>query len=223
MEKELLNHLLQLISPKRQALFLELVELRTKKITLVLEDIYQSHNAAAVLRSGDCFGVQDVHIIENRNQWKPHPDIEQGSSKWLTIQRYGEKEHNTAACLTSLKEKGYVIASTTPHTDMTIDELPTDKPVALVLGTEMQGISDTVKDNSDYLVRIPMYGFTESFNISVAAAISLHTLRTKFVNDSRDLTLTEEEKTEVLLSWCRNTINRSEKVIEDFHRRKGAD
>jgi tRNA (guanosine-2'-O-)-methyltransferase len=223
MEKELLAHLLQLISPKRQELFMDLVEKRTKKIALVLEDIYQSHNAAAVLRSGDCFGVQDVHIIENRNHWKPHPDIEQGSSKWLSIYRYGEKEQNTKDCLLSLKQKGYVIAATTPHTEMTIDDLPTDKPVALVLGTEMHGITDVAKANSDYLVRIPMYGFTESFNISVAAAISLHTLRTKFVNDDRDLKLSDEEKRQVLLSWCRNTINRSEKVIEDFYRRKRAD
>jgi len=223
MEKALLNHLLQLISPARQKLFTDLVEKRTKKIAVVLEDIFQSHNAAAVLRSCDCFGVQDVHIIENRNQFRPHRDVEQGSSKWLSISRYGEKDQNTLDCMNHLKSNGYVIAATTPHTEMTIDELPTDRPIALLLGTEMRGISDTAKSNADYLIRIPMYGFTESFNISVAAAVSLHSLRTKFLRDSRELSMTEDEKTEVLISWCRNTINRGDKVIEDYLERNQDD
>ncbi len=199
MEKVLLDHLMELISPNRQELFTELVDKRTKKIAMVLEDIFQSHNAAAVLRSCDCFGIQDVHIIENRNRFKPHRDIELGSSKWLSISRYGEKDQNTEDCLKQLKANGYVIAATTPHTEMTIDELPTDRPIALVLGTEKRGISETAIANADYLVRIPMYGFTESFNISVAAAVSLHSLRSKFLRDSRDLSMTEAEKIEVLV------------------------
>lgn len=219
MQKELLDYLFQLISPDRQDLFLELVEQRTKKITIVLEDIYQSHNAAAVLRSCDCFGIQDVHIIENRNQFKPHRDIEQGSSKWLNIARYNQNEQNTEDCLMHLKSKGYAIAATTPHTELSIDELPTDKPVALVLGTEKQGISKTVIANADHLVRIPMYGFTESFNISVAAAVSLHSMRSKFLRDSRNLSMSEAEKMEVLEGWCRNTIKHGDKVIEEYNRR----
>jgi tRNA (guanosine-2'-O-)-methyltransferase len=166
--------------------------------------------------------VQDVHIIENRNQFKPHPDIEQGSSKWLNILRYGQKDQNTADCLMHLKSQGYAIAATTPHTELSIDELPTDKPIALVLGTEMRGISETASANADYLVRIPMYGFTESFNISVAAAVSMHSLRSKFKRDSRDLSMTESEKQEVLLGWCRNTIKRGNKVIEEYYRRNKA-
>ncbi|MCZ4408433.1 RNA methyltransferase [Cryomorphaceae bacterium 1068] len=219
MQKDLRDHLMEMISPNRQELFLELVDKRTKKIAMVLEDIFQSHNAAAVLRSCDCFGIQDVHIIENRNQFKPHKDIELGSSKWLNISRYGEKEQNTEDCLKELKANGYAIAATTPHTHMTIDELPTDQPIALVLGTEKQGISQTVIDHADHLVRIPMYGFTESFNISVAAAVSLHSLRSKFIRDSQDLSMTEAEKIEVLIGWCRNTIKRGNKVIEEYNRR----
>ena len=211
-----------MISENRKELFLETVEKRTKSIAVVLEDIYQSHNAAAVLRSCDCFGIQDVHIIENRNQWNPHPDIEQGSSKWLSISRYNDQEQNTDHCLNFLKDKGYLIAATTPHTDLSIDDIQTDKPVALVFGTEMQGISEVVKSNSDQLVRIPMYGFTESFNISVAAAISLHSLRSKFIRDERNLLLTEEQQTEVLLSWCMSSINRSDKIVEHYYRSRRA-
>jgi len=222
MQKELLEHLFNLISDKRRELFLELVEKRTKKIAVVLEDIYQSHNAAAVLRSCDCFGVQDVHIIENRNQWSPHPDIEQGSSKWLSISRYNQNEQNTEDCLDSLKRAGYVIAATTPHTDLAVDAISTDDPIALVFGTEMQGISEMVKSKADTLVRIPMYGFTESFNISVAAAICLHSLRSKFIRDKKSLDLNEEQKLEVLLDWCKSSISRSDKIVKDFYERNRA-
>lgn len=219
MDPQLLDHLFGFLSESRQQLFLDVVKHRTKSITVVLEDIYQSHNAAAVLRSCDCFGIQDVHIIENRNQWNAHPDIEQGSSKWLSLHQYNEKENNTLDCLNHLREEGYRIVATTPHTEMTIEEVDTSQPIALIFGTEMQGISEEVKSNADCLVRIPMYGFTESFNISVAAAVSLHALRSKLARDGKNIDLSEEQKAEVLLSWCRSSINRSDAVIEDYYRR----
>lgn len=219
MEDKILSHLLSFVSEHKRALFAEIIALRTLKITVVLEDIYQSHNAAAVLRSCDCFGIQNVHIIENRNEWKPHPDIEQGSSKWLSLFRYSGEENNTAPCLQRLKKKGYAIASTTPHARMSIDELPVDKPVALVMGNEKEGISDKVKEHSDYLVKIPMYGFTESFNISVATAISLHAVRVKFEREKVPLSMSEDEKTKVLLEWCKTTVKHSDRIAEEFLRR----
>jgi tRNA (guanosine-2'-O-)-methyltransferase len=195
------------------------VSLRTAKITVVLEDIYQSHNAAAVLRTCDCFGIQNVHIIENRNSWNPHPDIEQGSTKWLSLHRYNRDDHNTALCLKHLKTLGYSIAATTPHTDMAVDDLPVDRPVALVLGNEKEGISQVAKENSDFLVKIPMYGFTESFNISVAAAICLHAVRKNFEKSGVDLSLSPSEREEVLLNWCRNSIKGSEKIMRAFQKK----
>jgi len=206
------------VSEHKQRLFSQNVKLRTKKITVVLEDIYQSHNAAAVLRSCDCFGIQNVHIIENRNEWNPHPDIEQGSSKWLNLYRYQAKANNTADCLTELKRQGYAVASTTPHTSMSIDDLPVDRPLALVFGNEKEGISDMAREYGDFSVRIPMYGFTESFNISVAAAVCLHAVRGKFERSGYPLTMNEKEQGEVLLEWCKKTINRSEKIIDQFYR-----
>ncbi len=217
---DLLEHLLSFVSDQRRELFLDRVNERTKKITVVLEDIYQSHNSAAVLRSCDCFGIQDVHIIENRNEWNPHPDIEQGSSKWLSLQRYQDEEENTTSCFRNLSKSGYVIASTTPHTELSIEDIPTDKPIALVFGTEKEGISEIAKAQSDLLVRIPMFGFTESFNISVAAAISMHSVRSKFLREGRDLKLTEDERRDVLIEWCKRTISRGEMIAAEFEKRK---
>lgn len=214
-----LEYMMSLVSENKRALFKKNVAKRTAKIAMVLEDIYQSHNAAAVLRTCDCFGIQNVYIIENRNEWNPHPDIEQGSTKWLTLQRFNESEENTSPCLRHLREEGYAIVGTTPYTDMSIDELPTDRPVALVMGTEKDGISDTVKKESDYLVKIPMYGFTESFNISVAAAISLHSVRQNFEKSGVDMAFPRREKEAILLEWCKKTVKRSEEILLEFRRR----
>jgi tRNA (guanosine-2'-O-)-methyltransferase len=222
MDQQLLEHLFTFLSDNRKELFLEIVQHRTKSIAVVLEDIFQSHNAAAVLRSCDCFGIQDIHIIENRNKWKAHPDIEQGSSKWLTLHQYNQKERNTLDCLERLKKDGYNLVATTPHASMTIEELNTERPIALIFGTEMHGISDEVKSAADHLVKIPMYGFTESFNISVAAAVSLHALRSKMIRDNRSMDLNDEQKTEVLLSWCMSSINRSQSIVDEYHRRSKA-
>ncbi len=206
MNQDFLTYLLQFVSDNRRDLFLETVEKRTKYATVVLEDIFQPHNASAVLRSCDCFGIQDVHIIENRNTWEYSRDVEQGSSKWLNIHRYNETAQNSLECIRSLKKQGYKIAATTPHTTMTVDEMPIDQPVALVLGTELTGVSDLIMDEADYKVQIPMYGFTESFNISVAAAICMNGIRRRLTESEVDWALSESEKTDTLIYWCEKTL-----------------
>lgn len=193
----------QFLTTERKMLMEKIVADRTRHIAVVLEDIYQSQNASAVLRSCDCFGIQDVHIIENRNTWNTHRDVEQGSSKWLSIHRYNEKDNNTSDCLLHLKKKGYLIVGTTPHSNTVIDDVPADQPLAVVFGTEFEGISEQVYRHCDLTCRIPMYGFTESFNISVAAAVSLHALRRKAEEENSALIpLPENERIEVLIDWC---------------------
>lgn len=208
------------LTPERKELFEKLSVLRTRYVAVVLEDIFQSHNASAVLRSCDCFGIQDVHIIENRNEWNHHPHVERGSSRWLSIHRYGSAVDNTAACLTALKAKGYQIAATSPHASMGIDEISLERPTALVFGTEMQGISDKVVDMADVLCKIPMYGFTESFNISVAAAVSLHAMRRRIEEENRPWKLSEEERITVMLDWCAVTLKHYDKYQAVFDQRQ---
>ena len=140
---EIKDLLFDLISENKKTLFEKNGVERTRHMTLVLENIFQPHNASAVIRSCDCFGIQDVHIIENHNRFEVSKDIALGSNKWLNIYNYNKKENNTADCLNHLKNKGYRIIATTPHiNDSTIDKLPIDKPFALVFGTELTGLSD---------------------------------------------------------------------------------
>jgi tRNA (guanosine-2'-O-)-methyltransferase len=221
MNKELIEYLSAFISDNRRSKFEEVINWRTRHITLVLEDIYQPHNASAVLRSCDCFGIQDIHVIENRNKYTVNPDVALGSPKWLNLVKYNRHEDNTRACLIGLKEKGYRIVATTPHKDdYNIQDLPVDGKLALVFGTELEGISDTVRELADEYVKIPMFGFTESFNISVSAAICLHTLVMKLHASGIDWKLGEEEKSEVLLNWLRNSISKSELLEKEFYSRR---
>jgi len=206
------------LTPERKALFEQLSVLRTRYIAVVLEDIYQSHNAGAVLRSCDCFGVQDVHIIENRNEWNHHPLVERGSSQWLSIHRYSTQDDNTTFCLSTLRDKGYQIAATSPHAELGIEEISLERPTALVFGTEMQGVSPRVVDMADVMCKIPMYGFTESFNISVAAAVSLHAMRRRIEEEHRPWQLSESARTSVLLDWCAATLKHYDKYRVVFDR-----
>jgi tRNA (guanosine-2'-O-)-methyltransferase len=217
-DKALLDFLYQFISDERKQRFEEVLAWRTRHLTVVLEDIFQPHNASAVLRSCDLTGVQDIHIIENNYTFDVNPDVVMGSTKWLDIKRYNELDFNTPVVIDQLKAKGYQIVATCPHRDdFTPETLPLDKPVALVFGTEKTGITDYVMEQADRFVRIPMYGFTESYNISVSAALLVYTL-THRLHEMTDVDwhLSEEEKEEVRLEWSRRTLNRIRQYERKF-------
>lgn len=221
--RELYLFLSDFLSEHKKARFAAILEQRSRYITVVLEDLYQDRNASAVLRSCDCSGIQDVHVIENSNPHNISRDVARGAGNWLNISRYNEHENNTAACLTNLKKSGYQIIATSPHTDdCMISELDLSRPVALVFGNEKRGISKECKSMADGFVKIPMLGFTESYNISVAAALCLFELSQRMRNESRNWELSEEEKLEILLSWTQQSINRSETLVNEFYRRKQA-
>lgn len=201
---------------------------RTRYVTVVVEDIYQPHNASAVLRSCDAFGIQDIHIIENRNRYRINPGVELGTSQWLTVHRYlrshpDHPAHATEDCIGALRSAGYRIVATTPHRDdVSPENLPlTPGPVALLFGTEKEGLTATALEAADEFLRIPMVGFVESLNISVSAAVTLHTLRERLHgNDGigEDVTpawrIPEQEREEILHEWLRRSVRHADRIIE---------
>ncbi len=219
-DKGLIEYLSSVITDKRFAQIQEVLQNRTRYLTVVLEDIYQSQNASAVLRTCDCFGIQDAHIIENENEYNINPDVVQGASKWLSLNYYNEKGNNTLDAINKLKADGYRIVATTPHTnDINLEEFNIIAgKTALVFGTELTGISDVVRENADEFLKIPMYGFTESFNISVSAAIVLHHLVFKLNESGLNWKLSQKESDEILLNWLRITVKKSELVEKRFYR-----
>jgi len=218
---ELIKYLEGFVSERRKQRLKEVLEERTRYMAIVLEDVYQGHNASAVLRSCDCFGMQDVYFIENRNKFKINEEVSLGSTQWLSIKKYNEEENNTVRCLNELKSKGYRIVATTPHkNDQTIAELDVTKPFALVFGTELEGISQTVFEMADEFVKIPMHGFTESFNISVCAALCMYELSTRIRKEKISYHLSGKEKEEIYLEWLKASVNKSDLILKDYLSKK---
>ena len=221
-KKELIAYLSQFISETRKTRFDQVIKERSNYLRVVLEDVYQAHNASAVLRSCDGFGIQYVDFIENRNSYKVSEDVAMGAGNWLSIKRHSEEgANNTKKCLSELKQQGYTIVATTPHKDdFDIYDLPIDNKIALVFGTEIDGITPEVHQMADRFVKIPMHGFTESFNISVCAALCMYELTKRIREKKIKFHLSEEEKTDVYLDWLKTSISRSDLIIEEYYKQK---
>ncbi|MFW5690007.1 MAG: TrmH family RNA methyltransferase [Spirochaetota bacterium] len=216
----LTDYLSSFVTPERLARMHEVLAERTRYLTVVVEDIYQPHNASAVLRTCDCFGVQDVHIVENRNRYRLNPGVELGTAQWLTLHRYRGEGDNTPAAIEALRAAGYRIVATTPHTDQVeLERFDLEAgPAALLFGNELDGLSPTALEAADEHLAIPMYGFVESFNISVSAAIVLHHLTHVLRTSDHDYRLGDDERREVLLAWLRSSIGRVEALEREFER-----
>ncbi len=216
-KQKLITYLTEFITPKRKVRFDEVMANRMNHLQIVVEDVHQAHNASAVIRSCDCFGVQYVHFIESKNKMEVNSNIALGAEGWVTIEMHSDQENNTIACLKNLKQQGFRIVATSPHkNDCTIDQLPIDKKLVLVFGTEKDGISQDVMNEADEFVKIPMYGFTESFNISVSAALCMNELTTRIRKQVPNYQLTEIEKIDVYLEWLKNSIDKSEAIIQKY-------
>jgi tRNA (guanosine-2'-O-)-methyltransferase len=198
---------------KREKIASVLAE-RTRRITVLLEDIYQPHNASACLRSCDCLGIQDVHIVENRNDYRPNNNVSMGSTKWLSLKRYDR----THAAVEALQSGGYRLIATSPNLDgYDLNSLPIDQPVALLFGSEQEGLSPQALSAAEGTLRIPMYGFTESFNISVTLSLALHSLVTRLRASDIDWKLSEAEQKELTLRFYRRVVTRSDLLEDKFH------
>lgn len=221
-DEKLLNYFEGFLTDNRKLLFKKVLENRTKHFTVVLEDIYQAHNASAVVRTCDIFGIQDVHAIENKYNNKVSRHVAKGSQKWLNQYRYREDSDNTKICLDKLKLEGYQIIATTPHNDSCLlQDFDISKKSAFVFGVEAEGVSDYVMENADGFLKIPMVGFTESLNISVAAAIILQDVSTKLRNSDLEWQLSKKEKEILYFDWVKKTIKNVDKIEEHYQLNKG--
>ena len=206
--KKLICQLSGFITERRRELFERVLDYRTRYITVVLEDIYKSQNASAVLRSCECFGIQDIHIIENKNEYRINPDVIIGASKWLNINKFQSKEFNTPDAISDLRDLGYRIVATTGRAgSIHLDEFDIHKgKFALFFGTELTGLTNEMLDQADEYLKIPMLGFTRSFNLSVSAAIILHHLTLEMHSSSGDWKLGDDERDELMIKWLQKSI-----------------
>lgn len=218
-DHQLYDQLAQFISSNKRDLFDRIAPTRTRHVTVVLEDIYQSQNASAVVRTSDLVGLQDIHVIENKNAYQLNPDVTLGSSKWVDVHRYRTHADNTMACVEALKKKGYRVIATSPRSEnITPDNIDLEQPMAFCFGTELTGLSDPLMNAADEHLRIPMYGFTESFNISVSAAITLYTVMQRLRASSVRWQLDDEALIALKLSWARKMVHSASHLEERLRR-----
>ena len=211
----IISFLSGIVTEKRLKRIEEIIEKRTRYLTVVLEDIYQSQNASAVLRTCECFGLQDVHIIENRNTYNVNPMVLQGSDKWLNIHRHNQSENNTSEAVRRLKSEGYRIIATSLNDDSTdlIDFNLEQGKIAIVFGNEHQGVSEYLMEQADECLKITMCGFTQSLNISVSVGIIVSQLMQKLKNSGIVWQLTDTEKKKLLVKWLKNSVKNPEMLI----------
>lgn len=202
------------LTPARKSLFEKVVSQRTNHFTVATEDLYQLHNTSAVMRSCDVFGIQNIHVVEERNLRKIDREIAMGAQKWVSINRY----HSSQDCLKALKENGYQIVATTPYNNaQTLEAFDISKPSAFFFGTEKQGLSPEVLEQADARLSIPMVGFTDSLNISVSAAIILQHVTNKLKTSNLKWELTEDEKNAVKYEWLAKSFKNLPLLIKHFH------
>jgi tRNA (guanosine-2'-O-)-methyltransferase len=210
----LLEHLETFLTPRRIALFNKVIAERTNHFTVATQDVYQLHNTSAVIRSCEVFGIQNIHVIEERKPKRIDREIAMGAQKWVDVNRYSTSKE----CIKQLRKKGYQIVATTPYGESTaLKDFNIEKPSAIFFGTEKEGLSDEILNEADCRLNIPMFGFTESLNISVSAAIILQSITSRLKSSEINWQLSEEDKIKLKYEWLKKCIKNSNSIIAQFN------
>lgn len=205
--------IVEFIIPDRLKRLYDVLNERTRYISVLLEAVDDGHNQAAVLRSQDAFGIQDTMIVTGRAPFSPNELITKSADKWLTIYR----KPNIETAIQDLREKGYqIFASHLREDAIPIEQLDVSKPTVLIFGNEHSGVSKEATELADGTFIIPMKGFVQSLNISVAAALSMQEVTKKARKVAgQQYFLTMEEKRELFREWMMKSLNpRIRKMIE---------
>ena len=206
---EYLSFLENMLTESRKEKFLKVLQNRTNHFTVAIEDVFQLHNTSAVMRSCEVFGIQKLHVVEEKYGKSIDKEIAMGAQKWVDVYRF----ESVSDCLQNVKAKGYQIIATTPHdNDCLLDDFDISKPSALFFGTEKNGLSPEVLSAADGFLKIPMVGFTESLNLSVSAAIIIQNIMERLRKSDINWQLSPSEMLEKRLDWARNSIKDIERI-----------
>lgn len=213
-----LNYLETIITENRREKFLKVLSQRTRHFTVAVEDIFQLHNASAVMRSCEVFGVQELNVVEEKYGKTIDKEIAMGAQKWVDVERF----NSVTSCIDTLKAKGYRIIATSPHEDSCyMDDFDITQPAALFFGTERLGLSEEVLSRADGFLKIPMCGFTESLNISSSAAIILQNLTSRLRKSDVKWQLSEDEIIEKRIDWARKSIKDIDYITQRYMEKAG--
>ncbi|PLX41818.1 MAG: RNA methyltransferase [Deltaproteobacteria bacterium] len=205
-----------IMTPRRMERLISVLEGRLGSLRLVVENLHDPHNMSAVVRSCEAFGVQHLHVVDSKGEFKLSRGITKGSHKWLDIHYYD----SFTPCAKELKEAGFdLYAALLVDDAVALDEVPAMRPIALVLGNEHAGVSEEAQRLCDGAYTIPMHGFVQSFNISVAAAISLYSLSTRMRRELGERALLSPyERSSLLERWIPKASTHAKKIAEILSR-----
>lgn len=210
--RERIDYLSSFMLEERFATLCRALAMRTDYITVLTENMFHEHNASAIVRHCEAFGVQNIHTVEELCPFSPTLNIVLGTDKWIDIHRHA----TTTEALTALRKEGYRIVATTPHhkscTPETFDV--TKGKFALVFGTEKTGVTDEVMAEADEFLQIPMCGMVDSLNVSASAAILIYMLSERMRRECEGWQLDEERHIRTLYDWCRYAVKDSERLLE---------
>ena len=197
----------------------EVIAGRTYTVVPVMEGIHDLGNAAAVLRTSEGLGYQGAHVVDTQPDHKMSRRVTQGADKWLDVERWTDP----VACATELKRRGYKIIATHLEADYRLEELDFTQPTALVFGNEQDGVSDEMLEMADARCIIPMSGFVQSYNISVAAALALYEARRQRVERlGGQGDLSDQEKMILRAHYYLRSATRPQRLVPRLWRRRGA-
>lgn len=222
-EFEEAEELIQFLQPNRLARLERVLSQRTSSLTVVLDGVNNYHNISAVIRSADAFGLSSVHLVGA--SFEISPGITLGTERWMIIKRH----KSAAESLESLRKEGFKIVVTAPEEAtaysnipaLPVYKLPFQEKLALIFGNEKRGVSQEFSKAAELRTYIPMFGFVESFNISVACAICLFCSSIGDTNGKRALpSLDEKDATELKNYWLKQGVKRSDTILKEIGRRK---
>ena len=211
--QETFDYLKQFLTDERLSKIEHFSQESSDFVLPVMEDVYQFRNAAAIVRSVEACGFHHVVALEEENVFNPNLKVTKGAETWVKV----EKMPNNLDSLKEIKNRGYKILAVSPENNATmLPDYKVKEPIALVFGTELEGVSDEILDFADETLAIPMFGFTKSFNVSVAAAICMYELKQKLMKSGIDYKLSEEKLLEMKIRWTVNSIRSGEELLERF-------
>ena len=140
---------------------------RLQSVAIAVEDTYDPHNAAATIRTAEALGLQDLHVIESAHRFSAAEGVTRGAHRWLDLHRWPSAE----AAASDLRGRGFRVLATRPDAGHSLDDVDVATPLAVMFGNEHTGLSAAALAACDGAIRVPMFGFTESYNLSVTVAL----------------------------------------------------
>lgn len=185
---------------------------RTRRVVPVLEHISDPHNASAILRSSEAFGTQEVHIVPPDGGFRASRSVTKGANRWLDLWFHRTTEH----CLEDLEGRGYKVVVASMEGELEPADLRNLGKIAVVFGNEKDGVSEFARSRAKHSYRVPMRGFVESLNVSVAAAITLHSalLGPHALDAPTDGEFSDEERHRLTARFMMNAVRNSARIVE---------